>query len=207
MGNLFSQQIVSIPMERVLCNPTFGEYSEAVGGAKADFIFDHTLIDIKSTIHLEYSKEMMAQILGYAVLANADNTPIDRVGIYFARYGVWAMLPLSSIPQSEKFVKKYLYTLIKTSNLSYITSQEKEDKKEKTGSNEEQLEDKIIEEVLERNRRRRKEIEERNKEALKKIHEMSKKEDIKRKKKENEKRLKKNAKRNKQNGKRKQKKK
>lgn len=98
-ANLFASQIQSMRMTTVQCNPAFGRYSEAVGGADADFIIDQTLVDAKSTNKLAYRTDMMAQILAYAAMAKALDIPVERVGLYFARFGVWMILSLSELPR------------------------------------------------------------------------------------------------------------
>lgn len=91
---IFNRQLVEMPVDTVICNPAF----HLPGGADADFVLDQTLIDVKSTKDLGYHSADVAQVLGYAALATLDDLDIQRVGIYFARYGIWAMLPLSALP-------------------------------------------------------------------------------------------------------------
>lgn len=76
-------------------NPTFGIASTLVGGADADLIIDKTLIDIKTTKYLKLEREQLNQIIGYYILSligglndNPNDQPIEKIGIYFARYGV-----------------------------------------------------------------------------------------------------------------------
>jgi hypothetical protein len=86
---------------RCVLNPTFGSASALVGGADADLIIDDTLIDIKSGKHLELSREIFNQIVGYYVLScigGIDNCPsgeINYVAVYFSRHGVLHRLKLS----------------------------------------------------------------------------------------------------------------
>jgi hypothetical protein len=86
---------------RCILNPTFGSASALVGGADADLIIDDTLIDIKSGKHLELSREIFNQIVGYYVLScigGIDNCPpgkLNYVAVYYARYGVLHRLKLS----------------------------------------------------------------------------------------------------------------
>lgn len=97
LASIFASEIALIPMTAVQCNPSFGRYSAAVGGADGDFIIDRTLIDVKTASKLGYQTEMMAQILAYAAMAQALDIPVERAGIYFARFGVWTILPLSAL--------------------------------------------------------------------------------------------------------------
>lgn len=82
-----------IANKHCIANPTFGEGSALVGGADADFIVDNTLIDIKSSKHLKLARKDLSQLIGYHLLAliggvNGNKYPkIEKVGIYFARYG------------------------------------------------------------------------------------------------------------------------
>ncbi len=110
LARLFETQITVLPMNKVQCNPTFGRYSRAVGGADADFIMDNTLIDIKTTVKLAYNGKDMAQILGYSAMAQALGQRIDVVGIYYARYGIWALLPLNHLPTG--FLAQYLQAIL-----------------------------------------------------------------------------------------------
>jgi hypothetical protein len=103
----------SVSMGHVILNPMFGEFSGRVDGADADFVFDETLIDIKSTKNLGYTTESMAQIFGYAALSKAIGKPVERVGIYFARFGLFAIFPLSELESRDAFLDEYLSELLK----------------------------------------------------------------------------------------------
>jgi len=50
-------------------NPTFGSASDLVGGADADLFIDGTLIDIKTSKHLEMERDVFNQLLGYYCLS------------------------------------------------------------------------------------------------------------------------------------------
>ena len=67
-------------------NPTFGA-SGLLGGADADLILSHRLIDIKTVHKAKVSREYLWQLAGY-VLADKENVyEIEEVGFYFARHG------------------------------------------------------------------------------------------------------------------------
>jgi hypothetical protein len=83
-------------MAHAVLNPVFGPYSAAVGGADADLIFDSTLLDIKSTVSLGYKAADWAQVFGYAAMARAIDIPVERAGIYFARYGLCVVITFSA---------------------------------------------------------------------------------------------------------------
>jgi hypothetical protein len=77
-----------------ILNPTFGTASRIVGGADADIILDNTIIEVKTTKHLQVRRENWNQLIGYYILASiggidhiSPNYKIKRLGIYFARYG------------------------------------------------------------------------------------------------------------------------
>lgn len=97
-------------MRQVSLNPIFEPYSSAVGGADADFIFDSTLIDLKSTSKLAYSTEDVAQIFGYAAMALATGKELERCGIYSARFGVTALIEIS--PVVKEFLSEYLSAIL-----------------------------------------------------------------------------------------------
>lgn len=88
-----------VPLERfrastrLVLNPTFGQ-SARVWGADADVLIDDILIDIKTSVQLKVRSEYLQQLSGYLALAQlggihgAGDRPLQRLGIYFARYGV-----------------------------------------------------------------------------------------------------------------------
>lgn len=53
-----------VARQRATLNPTFGEASALVGGADADFVIDHTLVDIKTTKYPELKREIPHQLVG-----------------------------------------------------------------------------------------------------------------------------------------------
>lgn len=69
-------------------NPTFGEYSEMVGGTDAGIIAGDTIIDIKTTLSPEFKSEYWMELLGYCALANASQRRIQKLGVYFSRFGI-----------------------------------------------------------------------------------------------------------------------
>ncbi len=73
-------------------NPVFGEASYLVGGADADLIIDDTLIDIKTIKSGKMYTSQFHQLIGYFILnqlggVNGKKIKINRLGIYFSRYG------------------------------------------------------------------------------------------------------------------------
>ncbi len=114
LSYLFEEQISKMNIKSVNCNPVFNPYSNMVGGADADFIIDKTLIDVKTVKTLGYRTTMMAQILGYASMAQAIGIPVDQVGIYYARFGQWVLLPLKVLP--KEFLGNYLKKILEVAN-------------------------------------------------------------------------------------------
>lgn len=97
-----------------LLNPTFGEGSELVGGADADLIIDGKLIDIKTTVKLEFTRENYNQLVGYYILSKLGQIPgfdgrkITEMGIYYSRYGILKTIATKAIdehPGIEKFTR------------------------------------------------------------------------------------------------------
>jgi hypothetical protein len=96
---------------RSLCilNPTFGEASNLVGGADADFIVDDTLVDIKTTKNLEFGRDYFNQLVGYYLLGRIGGTigvvkgaKISRLGIYYSRYGLLYTLDAAQIENHQE---------------------------------------------------------------------------------------------------------
>ncbi len=73
----------------VILNP---DLSNSFVCADADLILDNRLIDIKTTKHFRLPLDYWAQIVGYLVLARRKGIKLNRVGIYFSRYGkLWTV--------------------------------------------------------------------------------------------------------------------
>ena len=87
-----------------LLNPTFGDASSLVDGADADIVMDNQLIDVKTTKFLKLKEQDLHQIIGYYILSKLGkledapkNLEIDKIGIYFSRYGVLRMFEVPSL--------------------------------------------------------------------------------------------------------------
>jgi len=90
--------------EQCILNPTFGQSSLDLGGADADFIIDGTLIDIKTTKYLKFTRDHFRQLIGYYLLNKRENNingDIKELGIYFSRFGIFYTFP---IPEMNKTV-------------------------------------------------------------------------------------------------------
>ncbi len=109
-SNRFSQSSV------IALNPTFGHYSELVGGADADIITSYSLIDLKTTSHPSIDNYELAQIVGYYMLlrmhkenplqVSIDETSqfpaVHEVGMFFSRFGVEYVIPSENIALSRE---------------------------------------------------------------------------------------------------------
>jgi hypothetical protein len=94
-SNRFSQSSI------IALNPTFGRYSELVGGADADIITSSSLIDLRTTSHPSIDNYELAQIVGYYMLLRMNNEnplqvstdetsqfpAVHEVGMFFSRFG------------------------------------------------------------------------------------------------------------------------
>ena len=98
------------PKNSAFLNPDFGIGSALVGGADADLILDGALIDIKTTKKLKFTQAMYNQILGYCALSTLEKKfKIERMGIYFSRYGVLHTIPVGNIEDSAKEIIRWFW--------------------------------------------------------------------------------------------------
>ncbi len=114
LRNLISAVDAKLFTANKLClvNPTFGTGSTLVGGADADVIIDDTIIDIKTTRKLSLKRSAFDQIMGYYVLHNIGGvgrrgrkSKIEKVAIYFSRYGYLHVMQLSAVVDLKTFPK------------------------------------------------------------------------------------------------------
>ncbi|TSA44076.1 hypothetical protein D4R51_04575 [bacterium] len=91
-------------------NPTFGMGSQLVGGADADLIIDGTLIDIKTTKLMRFNHKELNQLIGYYTLSKIGGVgnpprkiPIEKLGIYYARYNMLYEFPLAEVINKKQF--------------------------------------------------------------------------------------------------------
>lgn len=103
--SLFESKDVSV------LNPTFGKASSLIGSADADLIIGDTLIDIKTTKKLTITRSHINQIIGYYLLTKiggvdkVGNHKINKIGLYFSRYGKLYEIPVSFIEENPKLSK------------------------------------------------------------------------------------------------------
>lgn len=100
---------VNLRAERhCVLNPAFGRASKLVGGADADIIVDGTLIEIKTVQQLLIRPKYIHQLIGYYLLSliggidSAPDLTLERVGIYFSRYGYLFTAPIHSIVDEDE---------------------------------------------------------------------------------------------------------
>ena len=74
-------------------NPRFSG-SIALGGADADLILDGCLLDLKTSKHADPKRPELWQLAGYALADLKDEYNIERVGLYYARFGSLISWPL-----------------------------------------------------------------------------------------------------------------
>ena len=103
--------------KNIFYNPTFGQYSRAVGGADADFIIGNTLFDIKTTAYLEYKEEYIWQLIGYYLLSKYDkNFPvkIEKLALFYPRFGKVVYISIDDIKKEFNLdmFSQFFYELI-----------------------------------------------------------------------------------------------
>ena len=94
----------------ILLNPTFGKFSELMGGADADLVAGGALVDLKVTKFPRFQDEYLAQVLGYQILGelHRELSPrkfpeINAVGLYFARHGVLRTIDVRTLRGSRSY--------------------------------------------------------------------------------------------------------
>jgi len=127
-----------------ILNPTFGIASKIVGGADADLIIDDTLIEIKTTINPKFERDFFNQLIGYLILKRIcemkilvkssdtnrkDNIfpneeafdfsllsdhKINKVGVYFSRYGMLQIIDIGSITNHGEFTWEFIDWFLNT---------------------------------------------------------------------------------------------
>ncbi|MDA4127790.1 MAG: hypothetical protein OK452_11415 [Thaumarchaeota archaeon] len=113
-----------------MLNPTFGEASLLVGGADADIVIDATLIDIKTTKKLGFTREQFNQLVGYYVLnrisgrmGSVAGVSISKLGVYYSRYGLLHLIPVDFIEKKED-IKEFVSWFIDRAKSAYPEDRE-----------------------------------------------------------------------------------
>lgn len=96
----------------VLLNPTFGVGSSLVGGADADLVVDDAIIEIKTARKLALQRAYVHKLVFQYTLhriAEINGAPpshkINRLGIYFSRYGYLHMMNVGDLIEEKKFLE------------------------------------------------------------------------------------------------------
>lgn len=77
-------------------NPTFAG-SRSVGGADADLVLNHCLVEVKTTINPRLDPLWLLQLLGYVILDWDDAHEMDAIGVLLARQAVLPRWPLDDV--------------------------------------------------------------------------------------------------------------
>jgi len=107
--NLIPVGLKKSASNNIILNPNFGFASLEVGGADADLIIDSKIIDIKTTKEMRLDAYSWSQIVGYLILADEareieKNFPvIERIGIYFSRYGYLWDIDADYVRKNHKY--------------------------------------------------------------------------------------------------------
>ncbi|KAB1197872.1 MULTISPECIES: hypothetical protein [Haloferax] len=103
--------------EMAIISPDFGTHSYILEG-EGDFIVDGTLIDVKTTESPSFKPSYWRQLLSYYILndihremvGDSGEIPypeLERVGIYFARYGVSKIINVDDIINSREEFERF----------------------------------------------------------------------------------------------------
>jgi len=97
LSRAFVPHLAEFSREPLHLNPTFAG-SGLVGGADADLIAGHCLIDVKTTVDPKFArKRLLYQLLGYVLLDFDDSYAIDAVGIYLSRQSLLVRWQLAAL--------------------------------------------------------------------------------------------------------------
>lgn len=113
---VFQKIIEQQTWSKAILNPVFGDYSKALGGADADFIVDDLLIDIKTSDKFRYVGNYFAQLFAYAAMARAVGLTLNRVAIYYARFGKFALINLDDPILGDGFLTNFLDIIMHLNN-------------------------------------------------------------------------------------------
>lgn len=136
-----------------ILNPTFGIASKIVGGADADLIIDDMLIEIKTTINPKFERDYFNQLIGYLVLkricemnilvespdsekpknilpneeaydfSSSSDHKINKIGVYFSRYGMLQTIDVKSITNSGDFNGEFIDWFLNTCGVPEVDNE------------------------------------------------------------------------------------
>jgi len=119
-----------------LLNPEFGEGTGLVRGADADLLLDDLLIDVKTTKHYALRSVDWHQLVSYAALnlyfpigGGTEPVPINRIGVYFARYNhleSWALHDVVDANKLAAFAQWFKEYLVEQDAIRVAAAQEYE---------------------------------------------------------------------------------
>jgi len=96
-------------------NPTFGNASLMIGGGDADLIIGESLIDIKTTKDLKFTKDYFIQLVSYYLLNEIggisgykDKIELNKLGIYFSRHSYLFEFDVEEVIVSREQLKKFI---------------------------------------------------------------------------------------------------
>jgi len=121
MTIVFQRIIEQQTWRKAILNPGFGNYSAILQGADADFIVDDLLIDIKTTDKLRYKGDEFAQLFAYAAMARATSLKVNKVAIYYARFGTFALINVDDPVLGDGFLTSFLDIIMQHKRVSNIT--------------------------------------------------------------------------------------
>jgi hypothetical protein len=107
------------PNTPLIVNPHFGDNSRRVGGADADLLLKHTLIDIKVKKELKFVADDFRQLFGYYLLAKYGDDPgiaedIQAIALYYPRHDTlvsFQIVELAKIINIEEFAVQFFKLL------------------------------------------------------------------------------------------------
>lgn len=110
---LFGEQSWTRAESVCLLNPIFPVVPSEIATADADLVIDDTLVDVKTSLRLELTREAFNQLLGYAMLVelggvgppDSARPPLRHIAIYFARHGFLAKWRLTEVVDQQRFAK------------------------------------------------------------------------------------------------------
>ncbi|HHY28629.1 MAG TPA: hypothetical protein GX523_18175 [Desulfitobacterium dehalogenans] len=108
MALVFQEIIEQQSYSYAILNPEFGHYSRFLSGADADFIVDDLLVDIKTGDKLRYVGDDFTQLFAYAAMARAIGLKVNKVAIYFARFGYFALINVEDPILGDGFLTRFL---------------------------------------------------------------------------------------------------
>lgn len=98
------------PNKLMVLNPTFNRASSMVGGADADVLIDHTLVEIKTLKELRLRRDDFNQLIGYYILATIGGISgvsrrhrIDTLGVYFSRHTEFYKFRIKDVVNPKRF--------------------------------------------------------------------------------------------------------